>query len=88
MQKYLDRAMAVLEKFGVAGKDETGQELIRLLDEVKHIDEAKALAIANTVKHMSAFNQLVRDNVENISIGNRYLAISQAFDSIREDSKS
>jgi hypothetical protein len=87
MQKYLDRAMAVLEKFGVAGKDETGQELIRLLDEVKHIDEAKALAIANTVKHMSAFNKLVRDNVENINVGNRYLEISQDFDSIREDSK-
>lgn len=87
MQKYLDRAMAVLEKFGVAGKDEAGQELIRLLEEVKHIDEAKALAIANTIKHMSAFNQLVRDNVENINVGNRYLEISQAFDSIREDSK-
>ena len=87
MQKYLDRAMAVLEKFGVAGKEEAGHELIKLLEEVKHLDEAKALAIANTVKHMSAFNQLVRDNVENINVGNRYLEISQSFDSIREDSK-
>src|SRR5690606_28085617 len=33
------------------------------------------------------FNQLVRDNVENIDIGNRYLAITQMFDSIRDDSK-
>jgi hypothetical protein len=37
---------------------------------------------------MSSFNQLVRDNVENINVGNRYLEISQMFDSIREDSKS
>ena len=37
---------------------------------------------------MSRFNQLVRDNVENINVGNRYLEISQMFDSIREDSKT
>jgi hypothetical protein len=71
MQKYLDKAVDVLEKFGV-----------------KHVDEARALAIANTIKYMSTFNQLVRDNVENINVGNRYLDISQMFDSIREDSKS
>jgi hypothetical protein len=87
MQKYLDRAMEVLEKFGVTGKDDIRNELVTLLEEVRHVDEAKAIAIANTVRHMSAFNQLVRDNVENINVGNRYLEISQMFDSIREDSK-
>ena len=55
---------------------------------MRHVDEAKAVAIANTIKYMSTFNQLVRDNVENINVGNRYLDISQMFDSIREDSKS
>jgi hypothetical protein len=87
MQGYLDKAVDVLEKFGVAGKQETPAELIRLLEEVRHVDEARAMAIANTIKYMSAFNQLVRDNVENINVGNRYLEISQMFDSIREDSK-
>ncbi len=88
MQGYLDKAVGVLEKFGVAGKQETPAELIRLLEEVRHVDEARAVAIANTIKYMSTFNQLVRDNVENINVGNRYLEISQMFDSIREDSKS
>jgi hypothetical protein len=88
MQKYLDKAVDVLEKFGVKGKGDTPVELIRLLEEVKHVDEARALAIANTIKYMSTFNQLVRDNVENINVGNRYLDISQMFDSIREDSKT
>jgi hypothetical protein len=87
MQKYLDKAVDVLEKFGVTGK-EAPAELIRLLEEVRHVDEARAVAIANTIKHMSTFNQLVRDNVENINVGNRYLDISQMFDSIREDSKT
>lgn len=87
MQKYLDRAVQVLEKFGLTKDEEVPAELIRLLEEVRHIDDAKALAIAKTIKHMSTFNKLVRENVENINVGNRYLEISQMFDSIREDSK-
>ena len=86
-QKYMDRALEVLEKFGIATGKEAQNELIRLLEEVRHVDEPRALAIANVVKHMSEFNQLVRDNVEDINVGNRYLEISQMFDSIREDSK-
>lgn len=85
--KYMDRALEVLEKFGVATDKEAQNELVRLLEEVRHVDEARALAIADTVRHMSEFNQLVRENVENINVGNRYLEISQMFDSIREDSK-
>ncbi|MEM8945729.1 MAG: cell surface protein [Planctomycetota bacterium] len=88
MQKYLDKAVDVLDQFGLTGEEEVPAELIRLLEEVRHIDEAKALAIAKTIKHMSTFNKLVRDNVENINVGNRYLTISQMFDSIREDSKT
>ncbi len=87
MQKYLDRAVDVLEKFGLTKGEEVPAELIRLLEEVRHIDEAKAVAIARTIQHMSTFNKLVRENVENINVGNRYLEISQMFDSIREDSK-
>ncbi len=86
MQKYLDRAKGVLEKFGVLS-DETQSELLRLLEEVRHVDEAKVLAVAGVVQHMSEFNKLVRDNVEDINVGNRYLDISQSFDSVREDSK-
>ena len=87
MQKYLDQAVDVLEKFGLTKDEEVPAELIRLLEEVRHVDEAKALAIAKTIKHMSTFNRLVRENVENINVGHRYLEISQMFDSIREDSK-
>jgi len=87
MRKYLDRAMVVLDKFGISAKDEAPSELVNLLEGVKHIDEAKVLAIAEVIRHMSTFNQLVRDNVENIQVGNRYMEITQLFDSVREDSK-
>lgn len=85
---YLDKAVTVLEKFGLKDAEAPPAELIRLLEEVKHVDEARALAIANTIKYMTTFNKLVRDNVEDINVGNRYLEISQMFDSIREDSKN
>jgi hypothetical protein len=87
MASYLDRAVDVLEKSGIKPGEDAPGELLKLLEEVRHVDEAKALAIAKIVGYMSTFNQLVRDNVENINVGNRYLEISQAFDSIREDSK-
>lgn len=87
MKKYLDRAMVVLNKFGVDSKNTAPQELIGLLESVKHLDEAKVLAIAEVIQHMSSFNALVRENVESIKIGNRYMDITQMFDSVREDSK-
>jgi hypothetical protein len=87
MRLYLDRAISVLKKFGLSTTGDTGEELIRLLEDVKHVDEARTLAIADVIKHMSTFNRLVRENVENIKIGNRYLEITQMFDSVREDSK-
>ena len=87
MREYLDRAVEVLKKFGVDSTNTAPQELISLLESVKHLDEAKVLAIADVIQHMSAFNALVRENVESIKIGNRYMDITQMFDSIREDSK-
>ncbi|WP_040769000.1 hypothetical protein [Novipirellula maiorica] len=87
MREYLDRALGVLQKFGGASANEAPQELISLLEDVRHLDEGKVIAIAEVIKHMSAFNSLVRENVESIQIGNRYMEITQMFDSVREDSK-
>jgi hypothetical protein len=86
IQQYLDKAVGALKKFGVATSQQP-TEMVKMLDEVKHVNEAKVLAIAKTIQQMSTFNQLVRDNVESINIGTRYLEITQMFDSIREDSK-
>ena len=87
MREYLDRALVVLKKFGGDQASAAPQELIGLLESVKHLDEPKVLAIADVIKHMSSFNALVRENVESIKIGNRYMDIASMFDSVREDSK-
>ena len=86
MRGYLDRALDTLKDFGVS-ENTAPQELISLLEGVRHLDEAKVLAIADVIKHMGSFNALVRENVESIQVGNRYMEITQLFDSIREDSK-
>ncbi|TWU19956.1 cell surface protein [Allorhodopirellula heiligendammensis] len=86
MRDYLDRALDTLKKFGTA-ENQAPQELLTLLEEVKHIDEPKVLAIAEVIKHMSSFNALVRENVESVEVGNRYMEIAQMFDSVRDDSK-
>lgn len=88
MQRYLDSALGVLEKYGVVSKADTVPELVQLLEEVRDVDEKKVLAIASAVQHMSDFNAMVRDNVENVSMGHRYVEITQLFDSVREDSKA
>ena len=46
MQKYLDKAVKVLGQFNLADKEDTNNQLIRLLDDVKHLDEPKVLAIS------------------------------------------
>lgn len=86
MRQYLDRALDTLKKLGGQGAT-APQELISLLESVRHIDEPKVIAIAEVIQHMSSFNALVRENVESIQIGNRYLEITQLFDSVRDDSK-
>ncbi|TWT75263.1 cell surface protein [Allorhodopirellula solitaria] len=86
MRDYLDRAMKTLKKYGTT-ENEAPQELLTLLEEVKHLDESKVLAIAEVIKHMGSFNALVRENVESVQVGDRYLGIAQMFDSVREDSK-
>lgn len=87
MRQYLSNAMDVLRDFGVDSKKGAPQELVTLLESVRHLDEAKVLAIADVIQHMGAFNALVRENVESIEVGNRYMQITQEFDSVREDSK-
>lgn len=89
MQQYLDSAMTTLEKYGLKPDGEPDEpQLMQLLEEVRDLDEERVVAIGRTVRHMSSFNQLVRDNVEKIRIGNRYMDITQGFDSIREDCKT
>ncbi|MBI5148339.1 cell surface protein [Candidatus Pacearchaeota archaeon] len=86
LQQYLDKALTVLQKYGIMPKQEDS-ELAKLLEDLTVVDEPRVLAIAKTTKNISAFNELVRDNVQDMHIGTRYEGITGLFDSIVTDAK-
>ncbi len=87
MHQYLDKALTVIQKYGIQRQDTAESGLANLLQGVVHVDEPKVLAIAQTVGYIGTFSQLVRDNVESMNVAERYNQITEMFNSIREDSK-
>jgi hypothetical protein len=87
IQTYLDSALTVLQKLGIVKKEGEESRLVNLLEEVRDIDEPKILAIAQTIKYTSTFNEMVRNNVEEMRVADRYNSVTGMFDSIVDDSK-
>jgi hypothetical protein len=87
--KYLDRAMNKLRDLGLVpdgGQDEA--PVISLINKISDLDEEKTVAIARTLNQASLFNEVVREQIEAMEIGERYEKIAAAFSSIRDDAKS
>ncbi len=87
LQKYLGDAVSVLDRLGIPKVHSEESRLATLLEEVKNVDEPSVVAIAGTVRYAGDFNQLVRDNVREIKLADRYQNITEMFDGIREDTK-
>ena len=87
IQQYLDSALGVLQKLGIISNEGEESRLVTLLEEVRDVDEAKVLAVAQTIRYTSTFNQMVRDNVQEMRVADRYNKITGMFDSIVDDSK-
>lgn len=62
--------------------------ILSLLERISDIDEQKSLAIARTLSQASVFNDIVREQLSLMNMGERYEEITNAFNSIREDAKS
>jgi hypothetical protein len=87
--QYLDKAMNELYDLGLVPEGE-GQEapIVALLNQISDLDEARVTAIARTLNQASLFNDVVREQVQAMEIGERYEEITKAFNSIRDDAKS
>ncbi|MEL7129802.1 MAG: cell surface protein [Pseudomonadota bacterium] len=87
--QYLDKAMGGLRELGLV-PEKTGEAapIVALLNQVTELDPDKVAAIARTLDQASHFNDVVRENVSGITIGERYEGITAAFNSIRDDAKS
>lgn len=86
--KYLDKALTQLRDLGLV-PDKTGEApVIALLNRISDLDEDRIVAIARTLSQASLFNEVVREQITAMEIGERYEKITSAFDSIRKDAKS
>ena len=87
IQKYLDRSVEVLERFGFLDRAQEESQLANLLEDIVSVDEPRVVSIAKTVRHIGDFSELVREKVQDTNVSDRYADITYLFDSVREDSK-
>ncbi len=85
--KYLDRALTHLRDLGLVPETTEEQPIISLLDRISDLDEEKVVAIARTLNQASLFNEVVREQISSMSLGERYANITNTFNSIRDDAR-
>jgi len=86
--QYLDKAMTRLRDLGLVPTKPEEAPIVALLNRVSDLDENKVVAIARTLSQTSLFNQVVREQIAAMVIGERYAKITDAFNSIRDDAKN
>jgi hypothetical protein len=62
--------------------------IVALLNEISDLDEEKVVSIARILNQASLFNEVVREQVGAMKLGDRYEEIVDSFNSIRNDAKS
>jgi hypothetical protein len=86
--QYLDKAMTRLRDLGLVPEKTEEAPIVALLNRVSDLDETKVVAIARTLSQASLFNQVVREQIAAMELGERYAKITDAFNSIRDDAKT
>lgn len=85
--QYLDKAVGAIRGLGLWPEQPQEQPITALLKEITELDETRVILIGRTLSQASAFNEVVREQVAAMSIGERYEDITKGFDSIRDDAK-
>ncbi|MCX2722102.1 cell surface protein [Roseibium salinum] len=86
--QYLDRALSTLRDIGIQPETETDAPINALLEQISDLSPDKVLVITRTLGQASNFNEVVRSQVQQMDIGERYEEITDAFNSIRDDAKA
>lgn len=86
--KQLDRALNALRDLGLIKSQPEEAPVIALINRISQLDPDRTLVIARTLAQGTLFNEVVREQISAMAMGERYRSITQAFDSIRDDSKS
>ncbi|MGD9739648.1 MAG: cell surface protein [Bauldia sp.] len=87
--KYLDKAMGALRDLGLLPATPAEEApIVHLLQQISDLDQERIVVITRTLSQSSTFNDVVREQIAAMTIGQRYEQIAGAFDSIRDDAKS
>ncbi len=86
--KYLDKALNSLRDLNLVPEKTDEAPIVDLINQISDLDQDKTLAIARTLNQASLFNEVVREQVSGMELGERYEDITNAFNSIRDDAKS
>ncbi|WEJ59083.1 cell surface protein [Devosia sp. FJ2-5-3] len=85
--QYLDKAVNAIRDLGIWPENQGEQPITGLLSQITELDETRVILIGRTLSQASAFNEVVREQVAAMKIGERYEEITKGFDSIRDDAK-
>jgi hypothetical protein len=85
--QYLDKAVGALRDMGVMPTNVEPAPINALLEKISDLEPDKIQVIARTLGQASVFNEVVREQIAGMQIGERYKAITDGFNSIRDDAK-
>jgi len=85
---YLDKALSKLRDLGLMPDKPDETPVVAMIQRVSDLDTEKAVAIARTLNHTTVFNEVVRQQVSAMEVGERYEQIAAAFNSIRDDAQN
>ncbi|UJW84831.1 cell surface protein [Devosia sp. SL43] len=85
--QYLDKAVNAIRDLGVWPEQQGEAPITGLLQQITELDETRVVLIGRTLSQASSFNEVVREQIAAMKIGERYEEITKGFDSIRDDAK-
>ena len=85
--QYLDKATQALRDLGIVPPQAVEAPITGLLERITDLDPDRIVIIARTLGQTSVFNEVVREQTQAMEIGERYRQITEAFNSIRDDTK-
>jgi hypothetical protein len=85
--QYLDKAVGALRDAGVMPTKTDPAPINSLIEKISDLDPDKTQTIARTLGQASAFNEVVREQISSMVVGERYKQITAGFNSIRDDAK-
>ena len=85
--QYLDKAAGALRDMGLQPAKLEPAPINILLEKIADLDKDKITIIARTLAQAEVFNEVVREQTSKMEVGQRYQAITEGFNSIRDDAK-